>query len=292
MKALLLFLLTTASLAADPRFGTRDFVEFQPGELPLVLTAPHGGRQKPADLPDRRDGVLTMDANTQELARAVANAIAAHTGARPHLVICHLHRSKLDANRELSEAAQNNPAASQAWQEYHAFIEQACHTAVNRHGWAFLLDLHGHGHPVAQIELGWLHQAADLAQPKSVLNTPAFAARGSAELLARRSTLPYSEFLSGPTSLGARLEEQGFPTTPSPRLPVPTLPYFRGGYTVARHCHADHGVAGVQIEAPRPRLRDTETNRQRFAEALATALDRFLPNSLTPASSKPATRQK
>jgi N-formylglutamate amidohydrolase len=267
---------------AEPRFGHRRFIEYQPGELPLILAAPHGGREKPVDLPDRREGVLTMDANTQELARAVAAAVAARRGVRPHLVICHLHRAKLDANRELTEAAQGSAAAEQAWHEHHGFIEKACRAAVDRHGWAFLIDLHGHSHPQAQVELGWLHHAADLAQPEAVLNATAFAARGSAELLARRSALPYSEFLRGPTSLGALLENEGFPATPSPRLPVPIPPYFRGGYTLVRHCDAARGVAGVQIEANRPRLRDTEANRQRFAEALAAALSRFLPRDPTP----------
>ena len=287
MKALLSvlgLLAMAAATATEPQFGQRRFIEYQPGELPLILAAPHGGREKPADLPDRREGVLTMDANTQELARAVADAVAALRGVRPHLVICHLHRSKLDANRDLAEAAQGNAAAEQAWREHHGFIEQACRAAVDRHGWAFLIDLHGHSHPQAQIELGWLHDAAALAQPEESINAATFAARGSAELLARRSSLPYSEFLRGPTSLGALLENQGFPATPSPRLPVPTPPYFRGGYTLVRHCAAERGVAGVQIEANRPRLRDTEANRQRFAEALATALNHFLPEDATPAT--------
>lgn len=277
---LVLNLLVAAATAAEPQFGHRRFIEYQSGELPLVLAAPHGGRAKPADLPDRREGVLTMDANTQELARAVAAAVAARCGARPHLVVCHLHRSKLDANREMGEAAQGSAAAELAWREHHGFIEQACRAAVDRHGWVFLIDLHGHSHPQSQIELGWLHHAAELARPSEVLNAAAFAARGSAELLARRSSLPYSDFLRGPASLGALLEDQGFPTTPSPRLPVPIPPYFRGGYTLVRHCDAARGVAGVQIEANRPRLRDTEANRQRFAEALAAALTTFLPGGL------------
>lgn len=292
MKALTLLALLLGALpavraqepAAEPRFGHRRFIEYQPGELPLVLAAPHGGREKPADLPDRREGVLTMDANTQELARAVADAVAARWHARPHLVLCHLHRCKLDANRDLAEATQGSAVAEQAWREHHCFIEQACRAAVDRHGWVFLIDLHGHSHPQAQVELGWLHDAADLARPEAVINSAAFATRGSAELLARRASLPYSEFLRGPTSLGALLENQGFPATPSPRLPVPVPPYFRGGYTLVRHCDAMRGVAGVQIEANRPRLRDTEANRQRFAEALATALSSFLPGDLRPTS--------
>lgn len=279
MKTLLcLFsLMVYGAAGADARFGTRRFIEYQAGELPIVIAAPHGGREKPADLPDRSGGVLTMDANTEELARTFADALAARCGARPHLVICHLHRSKLDANRELAEAAEGHGDAEQAWHEHHGFIAQACRAAVDRHGWAFLIDLHGHSHPVNQIELGWLHSPDDLALPDEDFNRSTTAARGSAELLARRSTLSYSALLRGPGSLGALLEDEGFPATPSPRLPAPVPPYFRGGYTILRHCDAAHGVAGVQIEANRSRLRDSEENRQRFAVALATALTRFLP---------------
>lgn len=285
MKAGIALLLLTAPLGfalepAPAQFGARQFIEYRPGDLPLVIAAPHGGREKPADLPDRREGVLSMDTATDELALAVAEAVAARSGARPHVVLCRLHRIKFDANRDLPEAAQGHPAAEQAWHDHHGFIDLACREAVDRHGWAFLVDLHGHAHPVAQVELGWLHNASDLGRPTELLNRPDFARQGSAEVLARLLKRPYSEFLHGPASLGALLEQQGFPTTPSPRLPVPVPPYFRGGYTLARHCDAGRGVAGVQIEANRPRLRDTEANRRRFAEALAVALSQFLPGGL------------
>ena len=291
----LLVLGAPACRALEPvpiRFGTRQFIEYRPGDLPLVIAAPHGGREKPADLPDRREGVLSMDTATDELALAVAEAIAARRGARPHVVVCRLHRIKFDANRDLPEAAQGHPAAEQAWHDHHGFIDQACRDAVGRHGWAFLIDLHGHSHPVAQVELGWLHPASDLARPTEAINHPDFARQGSAELLTRLLNRPYSEFLHGPASLGALLEQQGFPATPSPRLPVPFPPYFRGGYTLARHCDAGRGIAGVQIEANRPRLRDTAANRRRFAEALAAALTTFLPGGLQLERSGPSGAMK
>ena len=43
-----------------------------------------------------------------ELAREVADAFERRVGQRPHVVICHLHRSKLDANRDRSEGAQGD----------------------------------------------------------------------------------------------------------------------------------------------------------------------------------------
>lgn len=286
MKSLwiILFLGAAAGAAEPPPhdilFGSRRFIEYQPGALPLVIAAPHGGREKPADIPDRTQGVVDMDANTQELARAVVEAVQAAAGGRPHLVVCHLHRSKLDANRDLSEAAQGNALASQAWHEHHGFIDEACRKAVKDHGVAFLIDMHGHGHPDPRVELGYLLNAADLAQDGQVLNSPAVVQKSSLRWMVEKRGIPHMELLSGPFSLGALLEHEGFPATPSPGKPVPGTPFFRGGYTIFRHCKAEAGVTGLQIEAYRPRLRDTAASRQRFAEALAASLKTYFVRNL------------
>jgi N-formylglutamate amidohydrolase len=257
-------------------FGERNFIECQLGTLPLVIAVPHGGYERPVDLPDRSTGVMTMDANTQELGRVIADVIQQRAGGTPHLVLCHLHRSKLDANRDLAEAAQGSALAERAWREHHGFIEKACQTAVAQHGFAFLIDLHGHGHPEARVELGYLHGPEDLADCPDKISNEVFVQAGSLAWLAERVPGGYGELLHGERSLGALLEARGFLATPSPRMPVPSTPFFRGGYTVARHCKPAASVAGLQIEANRPKLRDTEANRLRFAEALAAALDQFL----------------
>lgn len=261
-------------------FGQHQFIEYIPGDLPLVIAAPHGGRNKPAEIPTRTDGVVDIDANTQELARTIASVIHAQTGRHIHLVICHLHRSKLDANRELLEATQGSQLAENAWQEHHAYIDQACAAAVKQFGVAFLIDLHGHGHSDSRVELGYLHNALDLADCDEALNESTYVNSGSLRWIADRSQYSYTELLRGPQSLGALLERAGFPATPSPRMPVPTEPFFRGGYTIQRHCNAARNVTGLQIEANRPRLRDTAENRLLFSQALVKVLSTYFPRHL------------
>lgn len=256
-------------------FGQHPFIEYSPGELPLIIAAPHGGRLTPEEIPDRTRGVRDIDANTQELARTIAGVVQELTGKHIHLVICGLHRSKLDVNRDLPEAAQGNALAEQAWREHHDFIEQACAAAVKQFGVAFLIDLHGHGHADPRVELGYLHDAVDLADTERVLNGPAYVKASSLCWLVEHGESSHAELLCGRHSLGALLEARGYLATPSPRMPVPTEPYFQGGYTVARHCDAGNHVTGLQIEANRPRLRDTAENRLRFAHALAGALNEF-----------------
>jgi N-formylglutamate amidohydrolase len=264
----------------ESTFGEHHFIEYVVGDLPIVLTAPHGGHLEPEEIPARTAGVREADANTQELARAVADEIHARTGHYAHLIICHLHRSKLDANRDIGEAAGGDALAEQAWREHHGFIEQARTAASARFGVAFLIDLHGHGHPGQRVELGYLHATEDYALEDAALNAPAFAAASSLGLLAAWSHRPYTELLRGPASLGALLEQEGFRATPSPSAPQPIAPYFRGGYTVARHCRAAELTTGLQIECYRAGLRDTAENRAAFARGLVAALERFFPERL------------
>ncbi len=276
---------THAAFAAElapgvPIFGERRFIEYVPGDLPIILSAPHGGHLEPEEIPRRDAGVRESDANTQELARAIAEVMHERTGRRLHLIICHLHRGKLDANREIKEAAGSDPLAQQAWRSYHAFIEDAGAAAVAKFGSAFVIDLHGHGHPGQRVELGYLHSTEQLAMDDAALNAPEYPAAGSLALIAARSPRPYTDLLRGEVSLGALLEAQGFKATPSPSAPHPLAPYFRGGYTIARHARASAKIAGLQIECFRAGLRDTAENRHAFAVALVSSLERFLPDQL------------
>lgn len=75
LTASLWMLISAASGQIVSRFGTKGYVEHTPGDLPLVLCSPHGGRLKPSDIPNRLYGVTTEDANTQELTRAVAEEL-------------------------------------------------------------------------------------------------------------------------------------------------------------------------------------------------------------------------
>lgn len=276
-----------AYVAGQTYLAADGAVEYVAGALPLIVSAPHGGDLAPATIADRTaarcpadaDFTIAADAQTQPLARLLADSIAArHGGRRPHLVIARLARRKLDANRDSTAAACGDPAAGAAWHAYHGFLDSA-RAAVTRAGPSGLVvDVHGHGHPIAQVELGYLLTGAELAVSDAALDaSPALAQRSSLRTLAAGGQMPFSTLLRGDRSLGALLERAGFPAVPSPRMPGPgTAPYFNGGYITARHgCRGGGPVCSVQAELPMPGIRDTDANRQRFAGALAEALVRF-----------------
>jgi hypothetical protein len=141
-------------------------------------------------------------------------------------------------------------------------------------GRRFYIGLHGHGHPKARLELGYLLDAGDLDRPDTELNQSSMAIQSSIRTLAGEAGVPFSELLRGPSSLGGLLEACGFPSVPGPVNPSPSSdPYFNGGYGTGRHGSQSGGpISGVQIECHSAGVRDTAASRAAFANALADAL--------------------
>lgn len=281
LATLNVFSLRTAAAEKIPGqsyFGTEHYIEYLAGDLPIVLTSPHGGRLKPGAIPNRTEGVTDMDANTQELARALADEFFARTGHRVHLVASHLHRVKLDPNREIKEAAQGHAAAERTWSEYHAAIKGAIAAAVARHGFAFLVDLHGHGHTIARLELGYALGAKHLNVSDQAFDASGVIAVSTISDLQKRLGGSAATLLRGPRSLGDLFVSRGLPAVPSPQDPSPGKnSFFDGGYTVRHHAGGDTPkVDGLQIECHRVGVRDTPENRARFAKIAAEVLTIFL----------------
>jgi N-formylglutamate amidohydrolase len=287
LRLVTLFCLVAASLGAQEpatlearpgqtQFGEHRYIEYLAGNLPVILSAPHGGRERPTDIPDREQGTFAFDTNTQELARAVADELHERTGGWPHLVICRLHRRKVDCNREIVEAAAGNPPAEQAWNEFQGYIETARKHVVESHGRGLYIDLHGHGHTDQRLELGYLHSADQLSADDATLNSGTYASESSLKAIAALGRTSYAELVRGSYSFGALMEAGGFRCAPSPTNPHPKAPFFRGGYNTARHGRDAAPLAGLQIESNSRGVRDTPENRQKFARALASTLETYL----------------
>ncbi|NOT08836.1 MAG: N-formylglutamate amidohydrolase, partial [Gemmatimonadales bacterium] len=182
--------------AGTSYFSVDGYVEYIAGDLPLLITVPHGGTMQPLSLPDRTTGVFASDLNTQDLARRIASAIRRATGGYPHVVICLLHRTKLDCNRDLPEAA-DDPAAREAWSAFHRLAETAREQIAQRTLTGFAIDLHGHGHPIQRVELGYLLSAATLGLSDAALQQGGHAAATSVRDLAARSPGGLSGLLRG-----------------------------------------------------------------------------------------------
>jgi len=259
------------------------YIEYQPGAAPLVIIAPHGGALLPAGLPDRACAacVTVTDGNTQELARLIVDSFAVRTGRRPHLVVNRLNRRKFDANREIVEATSGNAALERTWLWLHAVIDTAKATVVRTTAQGLVIDLHGHGHAIPRLELGYLIPASTLRLDDAALVAGSSTTQSSIAQVARSSVAGDAPIavLNGPNSLGGMLATAGIPAVPShlDRAPVAGDEYFNGGYNTARHGSQQGGVVdAIQIESHNTGIRDIAANRERFAGMLATALARYL----------------
>ncbi len=276
-------------------FGSSNYVEYIAGDMPIIISAPHGGSLQPDGIPDRirrdsdGDFATVTDVFTSELAVTLAETFKSYYGHTPHVVICHLKRTKVDCNRELEEAAGNNSSAGMAWQDFHRFLSTASNSVVASSGRGFYVDLHGQSHPIKRVELGYSITGTQLVQPDATLNLAPYAAKSSLRTLSCSVSTPFSELLRGSNSIGGLLSARGFPAVPSPAMSHPGFkegtngrtsgrnPYFSGGHNLSRYSsmHSRGPIDGLQLEANFTGVRDTAANRTRFARALAESFESF-----------------
>jgi N-formylglutamate amidohydrolase len=259
-----------SSLGIEPVFGQHKYTEYRAGSLPIIIGVPHGGNQRPNAVADRRFGRTAQDSFTQEIALLIAQECQRVFQAQPHLIFCHLHRMKVDCNREIREGAQGDPLAEKTWAEFHAFVDLAVEHVQTHAGKGLYIDLHGHRHTEMLVELGYLLSPKDLR----ALN-PSMAERCSIKELTMERNTDFSELIRGKSSLGGLLEAHGFGSIPSPSHPAPaiTQEYFYGGYNTSRYNSILKGeVSGIQIECPLLGVRDKPEHHTAFAKALLDSL--------------------
>lgn len=286
-KTVILLLLTLSGIAFSQAyipgtsyFGRANYIEYVAGNLPLILSVPHGGNLEPAEIPDRTCGETVTDSYTMELAASIREKIMEMTGCSPHMVICHLKRTKLDANREADIATCGNQFADTAWNEYHTFIDSAKSAVERISGRGLLIDLHGHGHAIQRLELGYLLSAVQLAYPDASLNQAGMVDISSIRSLAGMNVnnLTHSDLLHGLFSLGTMFATRGYPAVPGidEPWPFPGEPYFSGGYITGRHGSSGEGtIDAIQIECNQD-VRFEVTARNSFAAAAAAIFLNYL----------------
>jgi N-formylglutamate amidohydrolase len=282
----LLFLVNVSGISqpyspGNSYFGRNKYIEYVAGNLPLIISVPHGGNMVPQEIPDRTCGDETVtDSYTINLANEIKSAIFKMTGCFPHIIICNLKRTKLDANRDISEAACGNEYAGIAWNEFHAFMDTASANIRKKNGKGLLIDLHGHGHSIQRLELGYLLTAAQLGYSNATLNSSTFVYLSSIRSLINSnvSGQTHSDLIRGPYSLGSMFAVKGYPAVPSADDPFPQSgqPYFSGGFTTERHGSDTSGmIDAIQMECNQ-NVRFNEPARLQFAQIVAVVLLDFL----------------
>lgn len=264
-------------------FDSSGYVEYRAGNLPIILSAPHGGSLQPAEIPDRDCAgcVYVKDTWTKEITEGMYDEFVNETGCYPHIIINLLHRRKFDANRDIGDAADGNATVEMAWQNYHDFIEAAETQVQTDYGKGLFLDIHGHAHTIQRIELGYLLSGSELALSDDQLNTDIWIQESSIRSLAGSNIqgLSHAQLLRGAESFGSLMHNKNFPSVPSATEPFPNdgEPYFSGGYNTQRHGSVD-GVGtidAIQLEL-NSNIRFDSGLRASLISALKTTANEYI----------------
>ena len=205
---------------------------------------------------------IRKDAFTLELAFFIWKELTRLLQSRPHLVICHVHRKKVDVNRTLEIGTANNKRAKEVWDQYHSFICDAKSKTLANHKKGILFDIHGHGHAEPFVELGYG------VNPQYLISESPFNSCIAA--LSKRSNATGKELIIGSESLGAMFQSNGYSALPSPDHPNPTkYKYYFGGHTVISWGSMEGGeLDAIQIELPKYIRQNFEAEASRISCAL------------------------
>jgi N-formylglutamate amidohydrolase len=220
-----------------------DLVLVRQGTLPIVLTAPHGGRLDipgvaPRSAPDSAHTAAFAkwggfhrggDANTDALTLRIAAEIEKLTGRGPYVVLARFRRRFVDANRP-AELAYVDPAAAPYYALYQGTIREFVGEIRRTYPAGLLLDVHGE------------------AKDPDVLMRGTSNGDTVTRLVRRGGT----EAITGPNGLFGQFETQGFKVFPSNRSSTwrgSENGGYNGGYTVHTYgSHNPEGIDAVQLE--------------------------------------------
>jgi N-formylglutamate amidohydrolase len=252
-----------------------ELVMVQAGQLPVVLSAPHGGTLQIRGVEPRQgigmatgpSGFFTgRDAGTSELAVALADAIEKRMGKRPYLVVSKVHRKYLDPNRPSGIAYEDSDAAP-VYQRYHGMLHRYCKEILEEHHTGLLLDIHGQGSSSKTLYRGTAN-GKTVARLKERFGESAHA--GEKSLFGTLDRLGWTVF----PPMGDGKEQSG----------------FTGGYIVQTHgSHQPNGLDAVQLEFGADYR--SKTQREKTAEVLAQAVQEYLEEYVEPISKASAAKR-
>lgn len=264
-------------------FDPANHVEYLAGNLPIILSSPHGGGELPDSIPDREcDGcVYVRDGYTKGITQDIKDALYAKTGCYPHMIINLLHRRKFDANRDISDAADGNAQVEKAWHYYHKVTNSAKAKVTRDYGKGLYLDIHGHAHPLQRLEIGNGIWKSDLQKSDAHLNGSNALEKSSIRNLAGDNikNASHAQLIRGEFSFGTLMDASGYPSVPSSTdsFPLDTQYFFSGGYNTLRHGSRDAGtIDAIQVECNSSWRFESEVARKMFSDSIAEVIINYI----------------
>lgn len=229
-----LYTLLAVVLPAWTNASDEELIMIQEGDLPLVISAPHGGALELPGAPIRtgegqKKGASGFfagrDVGTEELALLVVKLLDEKLPGAPSCVISRVHRKYVDFNRPADIGVEHEKART-----LHDSWHLALRTSVNRirekHGAGLLIDLHGQGSSASTVFRGTSH-GLTVQQLKTRYGEAAHA---------------------GDQSLTGLLKQAGWTMHPDP-FSGREQAGFTGGHIVRTYgSHKPDGIDAIQLE--------------------------------------------
>lgn len=250
-------------------------IRYYQGDIPLILSAPHGGKFSPNDITDRSSGVFDLDEYTLELTEDIIQEFHLQIGKIPYVIIGDISRTKVDLNRQ-REKAYEDERAKIVYDEFHGLIQKSEKEIDEKFAKGLYIDIHGQSHPKGYMEFGYLLYNDVLKLADEHLSDHEH--QTSIRTLSKFSSEPFLQQLKGKNSLGSLMCEEGYDSIPSEKIPYATDGnYFEGAYDTIRYGSLKGGnVSGIQIEFPYENVRDTKEHRQKCAHAFVKSVIKFM----------------
>ncbi|MRW89558.1 hypothetical protein GJ699_06140 [Duganella sp. FT80W] len=141
LAAVLCALFGNAAHAAPALEPIATYLTIESGELPVVLSVPHGGDGLVDGVATRTAGTTMRDDHVNELAATIQRQLVAQTGKRTYLVGAKVSRKFVDFNRDVAKAYED-PAVQPIYDAYYAALWQDVAALRDKPG-AVLFDIHG-----------------------------------------------------------------------------------------------------------------------------------------------------
>lgn len=293
LRLLVLLLLTSAVAFAQEtnnktkvHFDEERWIEYVEGNIPLVISVPHGGRVTTESLSvrDCKGAITGVDGGSIELARAIQSYFRKEYKVTPHIIISHLARRHVDQNRELENGATCGYTANEKpWYTFHNWVDSALNLATANGNMAMYIDLHSHGHANQRLEIGYNLNKEELQMILDDQFNNDRKYHSLTNLLKTEKSLDFKEMIFGENAFGTLVANRGVPTTPSKQDPVPTKDerFFSGGDNTRRFTGKKYpNVFGLQIECDRTSRANRTATAKGISDAVVEYLNRYAKTQL------------
>jgi hypothetical protein len=217
-----------------------EYLIYSKGNSNLIISAPHSGNVKPISIKSRTYGNRSRDTYTLELIKKIIETLP----KKPYYIYANIHRSKVDFNRDIEEACQENPKMERLWNTWNNVLNDYLNTVRFYYNKGLYIDLHSHNNS-DKFQIGYGLSVRDYLILLDDRKIP--TKNSTMHSLKEFSVDEYKSehsILFGEFSILYNIQKHGYKVL----LPKNDSDYLNGGRDIKEH--TGKGIGSMQIECP------------------------------------------